>query len=157
MRDLKYSLVVAMVILGFLLTTTSIQAEPELKEIILNPENPVPKDAITFTATLESNDDIDEVRLILEECEEGLCYIDSFNVSMEKNNDGKYEVELTLKHQTATEVKYGAKMRSGDVWYDSNMTELALSVDSPGFGVVTLLVVLSIALLLYNRKRLKWN
>ena len=167
MRDLKYSLVVAMVILGFLLTTTSIQAEPELKEIILNPETPAPKDAITFTATLESNEDIDEVKLILEECEEGLCYIDSFNVSMEKNNDGKYEVEITLKHQTAIEAKYRIKMKSGDVWHDSDLMELALSAyqnngqgpgnDSPGFGVVTLLVVLSIALLLYKKKRFKWN
>ncbi len=165
MRDLKYSLVVAIVILGFLLTATTIQAEPEIKEIILNPENPAPKDTITFTVTLESNEDIDGVRLILEECEEGLCYQDGFNKSMEKTNDGKYEVEITLKHQTAIEVKYRLKMKSGDVWYDSDLMELALSAhqnngqdpgnSSPGFGVVTLLVMLSIALLLYKKKRFK--
>ena len=165
MRDLKYSLVVAIVALGFLLTITTIQAEPETKEITLNPENPAPKDTITFTVTLESNEDIDEVRLILEECEESLCYQDGFNESMEKNNDGKYEVEITLKHQTAVELKYRIKMKSGDVWYDSDLMELALSAhqnggqapgtNSPGFGVVTLLVILSIVLLLYKKKRFK--
>lgn len=157
MRDLKYSLIVALVILGFLITTMTIQAEPEVKEITLNPENPAPKDTITFAATLESNEDIDEVRLILEECEEGLCYQDGFNESMEKNNDGKYEVEITLKHQTTIEVKYRLKMKSGDTWYDSDLMGLALSVDSPGFEAVTLLVILSIALLLYKKKRFKWN
>ena len=68
-------------------------------EIVLNPQIPSQKGSIDFTVIFSDNDNIENVRIIVQECKEGLCYTDEINESMSKNDEDNYEKQVTLKHK----------------------------------------------------------
>ena len=85
MRRINVTITAALV-LFFYLSLTTVAAQPIVEELTIEPGEPTTLSTITFTAVITSEDDIGEVRLIIEECKVGLCYLSS-NESMDMIED----------------------------------------------------------------------
>jgi hypothetical protein len=108
---------------------------------------------------------VDEVRLIVQECTGGMCFLNDYNVSMNYSYSccmDFYETQIELIHKDATQLKYYAKILNNDSWYISNrsITNLSIPVNNnpviipenrslPGFELV--LLFFSIGFLLMRR------
>ncbi|UCH72185.1 MAG: hypothetical protein JSW62_01155 [Thermoplasmatales archaeon] len=164
MKHMKISITFIVSVLSlYLFAVNVIAAEPNVEEIVVNPPNPAPLSTITFTATISHSDQLDDIRLIVEECKEGFCYSDGFNEPMSLTDEGKYDAEITLKHDDSTKIQYNLNIKSGDSWYNASKEELYLGTSNtdnddglngtPGFEVILFLAAISIGLL-FKRKRL---
>ena len=91
-------------------------SEPIVEEIYVSPFQPPPLSNVIFTAGIINNSSkIDEVRLIIQECMEDLCFIDSQNISMNYTYSccmDFFETELELTHENATHIKYHLEIMS---------------------------------------------
>ena len=156
------------IVLGLHISAVNaIVTEPNVEKITLEPEEPTPLSTITFTATINSTEELDDVRLIVKECSEVLCFIDGFNVSMGATSDGDYRVQVTLKHDDTIEIKYHLEIDSNGIWYHSDVTVFNLTTDAnnktngnntnstPGFRSISFLITILIGLLLFRRERLR--
>ena len=76
---------------------------------------------MTFTVGINKNgSNIDEVRLVTQECMENLCSIDYQNLSMNYSYSccyDFYEVNLILTNQNASQIKYHLEISSNETWY----------------------------------------
>jgi len=150
------------------LLSTPILANPIVEQVTINPSEPLPLSTITFNVTILCNDTIDEVRLFVQECRVDLCFVHSFNISMEKITNDTYQGRCTLIEEEATQIKYHLKISCNKTEYITNTTLLPLAIDTktnttqnsqdpapiPGFEIP--LYVLSVALVLtYNFWRRK--
>lgn len=140
--------------------------EPTVVEVTLDPEDPAPQSTITFTAVITSEDTLEEMRLIVQECKEGLCYIGGFNESMATIDTDTYQASVTLIHDDATYIKYHLEIKSDGTWYKTDLTEFDLKVGSdngnttpndtdktPGFEIIFLLITIVFGTLVFKRKR----
>jgi len=166
MRRINVTITAALV-LCFYLSITIIAAEPIVEELIIEPEEPTTLSTITFTAAITSEDDIGEVRLIIEECKLGLCYLSS-NESMDMTENNTYQTQFTLTHADATYIKYHLEVESGGEWFSYDIVETNLTADTdndssngenggngtPGFEIAIFLLAISIGVLIFKRKRL---
>ena len=73
---------------------------------------------------------IDEVRLLVQECREDLCFVHSFNISMEKTVNNTYQGPCTLIEEETTQIKYHLKIACNETWYTSNTTFMPLALDA---------------------------
>jgi hypothetical protein len=155
----------------FLVVSTSnsaIFAGPTVVRVTIDPAQPLPLSTLTFTAILSSNETIDDLRLIVQECREDLCFAHDFNVSMEKITNDTYKGRCTLIEEEATQIKYHLKIVCNETWYNSNITLLQLAADTkkntsqdshdpistPGFEV-TLIILSIVSLIFFNHWRRK--
>jgi len=141
--------------------------EPTVVEVTLDPEDPAPQSTITFTAVITSEDTLEEMKLIVQECKEGLCYISSFNESMATVDTDTYQASVTLIHDDATYIKYHLEIKSDGTWYKNDLTEFDLKVGSdngnttpndtdktPGFELIILIIAIGVGFILFRKKRL---
>ncbi len=56
------------------LLNTNVVANLKIEKITIDPESPSPLSLINFTVIMKNNTNYDEVRLILQECSEDLCF-----------------------------------------------------------------------------------
>jgi len=166
MRRINVTITAALV-LFFYLSLTTVAAQPIVEELTIEPGEPTTLSTITFTAVITSEDDIGEVRLIIEECKVGLCYLSS-NESMDMIEDNTYQTQFTLTHADATYVKYHLEVESGGEWFSYDIVETNLTADTdnglsngenggngtPGFEIVIFLLAISIGVFIFKRKRL---
>ncbi|MFH1101700.1 MAG: hypothetical protein V1726_06670 [Methanobacteriota archaeon] len=155
----------------------SAAAQPSLETITLSPEHPWAQSTVVFNASVASETTVDEVRFILRECNEGMCFSDSFNESMNTIETGLYQVSLVFKHDDATYIEYQVKIKSQDLWYPSDIITLNLSEKpdngsngtngdngnhqngdgngqkTPGFEGILLLIAIPISISIIKRKR----
>ncbi|MCK4829989.1 hypothetical protein KA005_80460, partial [bacterium] len=118
-----------------------------------------------------SGEDISEVWLTLQECNDQICYSDKHNISMTVNG-GTYEAEVTLEKDDTTNIEYWLVVNSGGTWYSfqNDYEQLYLSTSSngdtgngddggsnqsPGFELIVLMVSIGIILFVFKRKRKK--
>jgi hypothetical protein len=142
-------------------------ADPTVVRVTIDPAKPLPLSTITINTTILSNETIDEVRLIVQECREDVCFVNGFNISMEKTANDTYQGQCTLIEEEATQIKYYLRVACNETWYTSNITFIPLAVEAknntsqdphdppstPGFELI--LVVCAIALVfLWKRKRI---
>jgi len=151
-------------LLNFYVNTLS-ASEPNILEISLDPIDPKPMSTINFTAKIESDDDIERVRIIVTECMEGLCSVFGYNESLDKTTDNSYEGQVLLTRNDAAQIKYhieiyynGTRYISNTSFYNLNTTgfnyigeDKEKQESTPGFELV--LILLSIVLCLYLSKR----
>jgi hypothetical protein len=159
-----------LIVFIYLLVSTSasmVLADPTVVRVTIGPAKPLPLSTITINTTILSNETIDEVRLIVQECREDVCFVHGFNISMEKTANDTYQGQCTLIEEEATQIKYYLRVVCNVAWYTSNITFIPLAVEvknntsqdshdppsTPGFELI--LVVCAIALVfLWKRKRI---
>ena len=146
-------------------------AEPTVESISLTPPDPSVRSPITFTVTMTSDESLTDVRIIVQECTEGICYRDFFNESMTLMGENTYQTSLTLIHEDATYIKYHVEAGTSEQWYTFDVTEKNLTNEpsngdgdqngngngepdeSPGFELVISIGALSLLVFLMKRKR----
>jgi hypothetical protein len=131
--------------------------------ITLNPSIPSQKEYVVFTAIFSDNDNIENVRIIVEECKEGLCYTDNINESMTKNDENTYEKQITLKHSDATFIKYYVEFYDDGNFVQSEIEQVDLEKSSsngknnvnntPGFEAFFIIIAISLIFLFTRKKR----
>ena len=167
MKNVKKNiLITAIVILGLFLSTANVAAEP-VADISVTPKEPEHLDMLTFTATVTSDEDIDEVNLIIKECKPGLCYKRT-TVPMALEGD-TYQAEFKLEYSDSTYISYHLEITSGGSTSETEEINLTLKIDSsngntngggsddgdglPGFEVIIFIAAVFIALILIRKKR----
>jgi len=167
-KNMRNFLIATIVIVGLCVSTSGVMAAIE-PTIVLDPEEPTPQSTVLFTVTIPDSETVSNVRLIVKECKDGdLCFFDSFNESMIEKDVDAFEVEITLKHDTATYIEYHVGYLDNDVWKESDSEKLDLKIESnngnpngendntnetPGFEFIPFLAAISIGILLFRRKR----
>ena len=136
--------------------------------VTLDPVKPAPKSTVVFTVT-NIEEDISEVWLQVQECSKdlGICFQDSKqNVSMEKIEASIYDYTVKLIHDDATYIQYSLAIKNESGWLNIDLITVYLDLipnsdnsvngenkETPGFEVITILVVLIIIGLFLRRKR----
>lgn len=141
--------------------------EPNVVDIKLEPEEPTPGSAITFTLEISSQDDPIDVRILVDECKEDFCFAGGFNESMDMIESGVYQAKITLSRTETTYIQYHVEIQMEEGWYAYDTSELNLKIDTdngdgqnggngtPGFEILTFLIAVSIGVLILRRKRLR--
>ena len=145
--------------------------KPTIVEVTSEPDEPSALSTITFTAVITSEDDLEEVRLIVQECKESLCFTNGFNESMALVDTDTYETTITLTHNDATYIKYHIKTKSDGTWHKDDITEFDLEIGTdngnsngnnnnengndktPGFEIISMMIAIAIGTLAFKRKR----
>ena len=167
-KNMRKFLITIIVIVGLCVSTSGVMAAIE-PTIVLDPEEPTPRSTVLFTVTIPDSETVSNVRLIVKECKEGdICFTDSFNESMTEKDVDVFEVEITLKHDTATYIEYHVGYLNNDVWEESDSEKLDLKIESnngnsnggndnkngtSGFEFIPFLAAISVGILLFRRKR----
>lgn len=89
------------VLVSILLCSLCVTADPIIRDISIEPVDPAPLSTVTFLVTIDNTTTIQDVRLILQECRQDMCFIDKWNESMNRIN-GVYQTNITLIHKQAT-------------------------------------------------------
>ena len=145
---------ILLIVLIFLFVSTSVPevlADPTIEHVTIDPVEPLPLSTITFNATILDNETIDEVRLLIIECRDDLCFVDEFNISMEKTANDTYQAQFILIQEEATQIKYHFAIKSNKIWFYTELTLITLKTNylAPGFELV--LFFFSAGLLLMTR------
>ena len=166
-KNISKFLISTIIILGLCISTNGVIAAIG-PSIDLDPEEPSPQSTVMFTVTIPDNENLSNVRLIVKECKGGdICFTDSFNESMTEKDVDTFELEITLKHDTATYIEYYAGYLNNDKWEEADSEKLNLKIESnngnsngnddtngtPGFEIIPFLAAISIGILLFRRKR----
>ena len=143
----------------FFSIVNTVQADPTVGEIKLNPPRPAPQSDVTISTDITGGD-ISKVRLIINECdkETGVCHVPR-NISMSKKSGNTYEAKVTLEWEEVTSITYHISLESNGKWieYDEHTTKLSTggsssgSNESPGFGIFVFLVAI-IGVIVYYKK-----
>jgi hypothetical protein len=165
----KNTIFVIVLFLGLCLSIVSVKADPVI-DVTIDPVEPEPHDTVMFYATITSDEEILEVRIIMQECNDQICFSRS-NESMDLVGD-VYQEKFELEKSTATYIKYWLEVYTADSYTETDPTNVTLKIesgngngngdengdedggdDSPGFEILTLLIAVSIAFILLKRKR----
>ncbi len=146
-------------------------SDPVVSDITLDPQEPYALVMINFTATITSTDTVENVRIIVQECYEGLCYSDMINESMTTSDGNIYRGTVILIHSDATYIKYHVEYVLNGVFNATQITRLNLSEapnpdgdggngngnhqKTPGFEMLSFLAVVGLGFLIVRRKRLR--
>jgi len=167
-KSMMKFLIAAIVILGLCVSTSGVTAAigPTIE---LYPEEPTPQSTVLFTVIIPDSETVSNVQLIVKECKEGdICFTDSFNESMTEKDVDTFEVEITLKHDTATYIEYHVGYLNNDVWEESDSEKLDLKIESnngnsnggnddtngtPGFEFIGVLISAIFILLILNKRK----
>ena len=164
---MKSVLLFAFVILIVSACIPAALTDPTFEQVTIYPSEPLPLSTILFNATILSNESIDEVRLLAQECRDDLCFIDKWNESMDKTG-GIYQTTITLIHKEATQIKYHIAIKSNETWFNSEITFIRLKIDeqnhptenssgnnsTPGFELMLLFISVGLIVIM-RRKSLK--
>jgi hypothetical protein len=159
----KYFLII--IFLGTLSSSASITACPTIIDITIEPSEPAPLSTITFTVAINNTTNIEDVRLILQECQGDMCFVDKWNESMFMSN-GSYQKTITLLHEQTTQCKYNIAIKANETWFNTETTFFNLSIDeqnnppennpgdnaTPGFELVVLFISAGLVLMRRQRK-----
>lgn len=162
---MKRILTATIVILGLCVSSVSVIAEPVVEDVTIDPEEPEPLDTVTITATITSEDDIEEVTLKIKECKADLCWTPvTYDMILD---NGNYTATHELEYAAATYFGYSFIITSNGNITETEFVNVTLKLDSgngdtnggdedggiPGFELVPLLVAILIGVLLLRRKR----
>ena len=127
MKNVTRVLLIDFVFLIVLTSTSSILANPIVIQTTIDPARPLPISTITFNTAILVNETIDEVQLLVQECRDGLCFIQDFNISMEKTANETYHAQCTLIQEEATQLKYRVAIKNNETWFYTEPTIVNLT------------------------------
>jgi hypothetical protein len=165
MRSILRKVLISVIIIsGLYISTTTVLADPTV-DIEIEPQNPAPSSTVTFTGII-TGDSVTEVFINVIECKGDICFAKPVvNSSMNKNNEGEYQLDVTLSHSDADSIKYWTVVKSNGNWYDfqqdetlvllstSSGTNNGTSNNTPGFELLIMLLSVAILIFIIKRKR----
>jgi hypothetical protein len=151
--------------LFFFNTITTVEGDPIVGEIILNPENPAMQSDVSFTVDI-SGDSISSVRIILNECNKPkkICHAPPQNISMDKISGNTYQTVVTLQWDDVSSITYHIELISDGKWieYEEFTTNLAIGSEessdsngSPGFEIIVFFIAIVCIVSLIKKFKLK--
>lgn len=151
--------------LSVLSFATVVSADPTIIEVNVDPIEPMPFSTVNFTVTINSEDNLDDVRLFVQECAEDMCFFPGLNLSTTNISEDTYYTQVTLIKEGATQIKYHLEILSNESWYKSETSYIDLKIDensiasnnsnsqsTPGFEPVLIISSILLALILKQRK-----
>lgn len=168
------------IIAGLMLSmiTNVIAIDPSYQDITIAPEEPTRESEVTFTVEIEG-ENITEVRVIVEECNDIFCYQDIQNESMTNTQDNIWEGTVTLLHDDTTYGTVWLEILSDEKWYDFKESGIEFDVvassengddgengdngsnggnggdSTPGFELILLVISIIVAFSIYKKKRIR--
>jgi hypothetical protein len=103
-KKFRKAIVITIFMIGFLVSSINVSADPTVNSITTNPAEPKPLSTFTVIADI-SGENIISVKVTISECTDGppmQCFLAHSNLIMSKNDDGKYETEVTLNGTQAS-------------------------------------------------------
>ena len=161
-------LTATIVLLGLCISSTVAMAEPVVEDVTINPAEPEVLETITITATITSDEDIDEVIIRIKECDENMCKpTDSFEMDLV---NGKYTLTHDLTYAQATYFGYQFIITSNGNETETDFVNVTIKPAEnggnggngsngngnggiPGFELVPLFVATLIIIFYLRRKR----
>ena len=123
-------LVSIILILGLCLSSNVLSAEPVVEDIIIEPSKPKAMDTISITATITSEEEIDEVIIRIKECDETLCMqTEAYEMHFV---DGKYTITDELTYASATYISYQFIITSSGNETETEFVNITLKPDTNG-------------------------
>jgi len=175
-KTLKNALIAMLTICLFLSVVAIASAEkPNYEEIIWSPEEPTRESEVSFTVEI-TGDDIEEVYVRVEECNDQFCYQDIINESMTNTMDNTWEGTVTLIHDDTTYCTVWLEILSNETWFDFKDSKITFDVfeetgngdnggnggngengtnDTPGFELIVLVISIIVAISIYKKKRIR--
>ncbi|KYK30279.1 MAG: hypothetical protein AYK22_04030 [Thermoplasmatales archaeon SG8-52-3] len=165
---MKKILTATIVLLGLCLASAVVSAEPVVEDVTIVPAQPKVLDTITVTATITSDEEIDEVTFRIKECDETLCMqTESHEMDLV---DGEYTVTDELTFEGATYFGYQFIITSNGNETETDFVNVTLQpADNggtnggnggngddgglPGFELIPLFVATLIVIFYLRRKR----
>jgi hypothetical protein len=164
---MKKLLTATIVLLGLCLSGAIVHAEAVVEDVTIDPANPDALDTITITATITSDEDIDEVLIKIKECDDNMCMpTEEFEMNLE---NGMYTLTHDLAYTKATYFEYMFVITSGGNETETNFTHIEVNPaenggnggDSngngddgiPGFELIPLFIATLIIIFYMRRKR----
>jgi len=175
MKNIKKWLIASIILVSFILSNTLVSADPTVDNIETVPENPEPLSTVKIIVTV-TGEDISSVIITAAECsdEDDTCYQNHDPIAMTLNDDGKYEIEITLKDAAGLtdHIQYTFLINDSGIEYvlvGEWKTYLDLGTNdnggsttngdsngdngTPGFELVFVLIAVFVGVALYRRKR----
>ena len=176
MKEKKNKPLIFTFLISFLLLVciqSSTVADPTVTTISLDPADPAPTETITFTATIDSNETPTSVFIVVQECNENICFKDGYNESMTLQDTGDYQGQIALQRDDVTYIKYHIVILSNGEWYANEIAEFDLTEDdgngdtngdndgngstngdgTPGFELIVFLIAGIIIIISFKHKR----
>ena len=160
---------VTIVLLGLFISSTIVMAQPVVEDITIEPAEPEVLGTVTITATITSDDGIDEVLMKIHECDPTIC-MPTETYEMDFVN-GKYTATHKLTYTKATYFGYYFIITSNGNETETDFVNVTLkpaenggtngenggdgdgNVGIPGFELVPLFVATLIIVFYLRRKR----
>jgi hypothetical protein len=163
---MKRILTATIVLISLCISGSIVIAEPVVEEVTIDPEEPKVLDTVTITATITSEDVIDEVIIRIKECDKNMCMpTQSYQMNLV---NGKYTLTHDLTYAAATYFGYQFIITSNGNETETEFENVTLKPAEngganggngggdgglPGFELVPLLIAILIGVLLMKRKR----
>jgi len=163
---MKKILTATIVLLGLCLSGAVVNAEVDVEDVTVDPANPDALDTVTITATITSDEDIDEVLIRIKECDNNMCMpTEEFEMTLD---NGEYTLTYDLTYDKATYFGYKFIITSNGNETETDFTNVTVNPASnggnggnggddgngiPGFELIPLFIATLIIIFYMRRKR----
>ena len=107
--------------------SVNVVANSNVEKIIIEPESPTPLSKVNFTVIMKNDTECEDIRLILQECAEDLCFFPGLNQSMLFTDNNTYYDQVTLRIDKATQIKYSINFMVNGSWNSTKTYFINLS------------------------------
>ena len=175
-KTLKNALIAMLTICLFLPVVAIASAEdPSYEDINWSPEEPIRESEVSFSVDI-TGDNIEEVYIRVEECNDQFCYQDIINESMINTVGNTWEASATLLHDDTTYSTVWLEIKSNGNWTNFKDSKISFDVfedtgngenggnggngdngtdDTPGFELIVLVISIIVAISVYKKKRIR--
>ena len=163
---MKRILTATIVLLSLCLSSAVVNAEVDVGDVTIDPETPDALDTITISATITSDDEIDDVKIRIKECDDTMCMpTETFDMTLEED---KYTLTLDLTYEKATYFEYNIVTTVNGTENETGFIKVLVTPISdggngddgddggngiPGFELIPLFIATLIVIFYLRRKR----
>jgi hypothetical protein len=163
---MKKILTATIVLLSLCLSSAIVNAEVDVGDVTIDPASPDALDTITITATITSDDEIEDVKIRIKECDDNMCMpTETFDMTLEA---GKYMLTHDLTYEKATYFEYNIVTTVNGTENETGFIKVLVTPISnggngddggdggngiPGFEIIPLFIATLIVIFYLRRKR----
>jgi hypothetical protein len=183
MKKTLKNAIIAMLTICLSLSVVAIASaeDPNYEDINWSPEEPIRESEVSFTVDI-TGDNIEEVYVRVEECNDIFCYQDILNESMINTVGTTWEGSIMLQQVDTTYCTVWLEILSNGTWFDFKESKITFDVyedtgngdngengdnggnggngengtnDTPGFELIVLVISIIVAISIYKKKRIR--